>query len=59
MNSNLQKLMIWGGILVLLVLLFNVVNNPAQTRRGSEISYSEFLNHVESGAISEATRPTL
>ncbi len=55
MNSNLQKLMIWGGILVLLVLLFNVVNNPAQTRRGSEISYSEFLNHVESGAISEAT----
>lgn len=55
MNSNLQKLMIWGGILVLLVLLFNVVNNPAQTRRGTEISYSEFLNNVESGAISEAT----
>jgi len=55
MNSNLQKLLIWGGILVLLVLLFNVVNNPAQTRRGTEISYSEFLNHVDSGAINEAT----
>ncbi len=55
MNSNLQKLMIWGGILVLLVLLYNVVNNPTQARRGTEISYSEFLNNVDSGAISEAT----
>ncbi len=55
MNSNLQKLAIWVAILVLLAALFNLFNNPSQTRRGSEISYSEFLNAVESGSVSEAT----
>ncbi|NIO39641.1 MAG: hypothetical protein GTO41_05270, partial [Burkholderiales bacterium] len=39
-----QKLAIWVAILVLLAALFNLFNNPAQSQRGKEITYSEFLN---------------
>ena len=38
MNSNFQKLAIWVAILVLLAALFNLFNNPTQSRRGSEIT---------------------
>ena len=55
MNPNFQKLAIWIAILVLLAALFNLFNNPAQGRRGTEISYSEFLNAVDAGSVSEAT----
>ncbi len=55
MNSNFQKLAIWVAILVLLAALFNLFNNPAEPRRGNEISYSEFLNAVDAGNVSEAT----
>ncbi len=55
MNSNFQKLAIWVAILILLAALFNIFNSPTQSRRANEISYSEFLNAVDSGAISEAT----
>ena len=55
MNSNFQKLAIWVAILVLLAALFNLFNNPAQSRRGSEISYSEFLHAVDQGNVSDAT----
>jgi cell division protease FtsH len=55
MNSNFQKLAIWVAVLVLLAALFNLFNNPAQTRRGSEISYSEFLSAVDAGTVGEVT----
>jgi cell division protease FtsH len=56
MNSNFQKLAIWVAILVLLAALFNLFNNnTAQSRRGEEITYSEFLNAVEAGNVSDAT----
>ncbi len=55
MNSNFQKLAIWVAILVLLAALFNLFNNPTQSRRGAEISYSEFLSAVDSGNVSDAT----
>jgi cell division protease FtsH len=55
MNSNFQKLAIWVAILVLLAALFNLFNNPTQSRRGTEITYSEFLTAVDSGNISDAT----
>jgi len=56
MNSNLQKLAIWAAILVLLLALFNLFNNnTTQNRRGTEITYSEFLSAVEAGNVSEAT----
>ena len=53
MNSNLQKLAIWVAVLVLLAALFNLFNNPAQSRRADEIPYSEFLSNVETGQVSE------
>ncbi len=55
MNSNFQKLAIWVAILVLLAALFNLFNNPTQSRRGTDISYSEFLTAVDNGNVSDAT----
>jgi cell division protease FtsH len=55
MNSNFQKLAIWVAILVLLAALFNLFNNSTPSRRGNEITYSEFLTAVDAGNVSEAT----
>ncbi|MGH1418723.1 MAG: ATP-dependent zinc metalloprotease FtsH [Hyphomicrobiaceae bacterium] len=55
MNSNLQKLAIWVAILLMAAAVFNFVNNPEQGKRGNDITYSEFLNHVDAGKIKEAT----
>ena len=55
MNSNFQKLAIWVAILVLLAAIFNLFNNPAQSQRGKEITYSEFLNAVDEGKVAEVT----
>jgi cell division protease FtsH len=55
MNPNFQKLAIWVAVFVLLAALFNLFNNPSQGRRGSEISYSDFLNAVDAGTVSEVT----
>ena len=55
MNSNFQKLAIWVAILVLLAALFNLFNNPAQSQRGKEITYSEFLHAVDEGKVAEVT----
>ena len=55
MNPNFQKLAIWVAVFVLLAALFNLFNSPTQGRRGSEISYSDFLNAVESGSVQEVT----
>jgi cell division protease FtsH len=55
MNSNFQKLAIWVIILLLLVALFNLFQNPTQRGRGTEVNYTEFNNLVKKGAISEVT----
>ena len=55
MNSNFRNLAIWVVIGLLLMALFNLFQNPGQSRRGNEISYSEFLAGVESGNVSEVT----
>ena len=55
MNSNFRNLAIWVVIGLLLVALFNLFQNPGQSRRGNEISYSEFLAGVESGNVAEVT----
>ncbi len=49
MNSNFRNLAIWVVIVLLLVALFNLFQNPSQGRRGNEISYSEFLAGIEFG----------
>jgi cell division protease FtsH len=55
MNPNFQKLAIWVAVLVLLAALFNLFNSPTQTRRGNEITYSEFISAVDNGRVTEVT----
>jgi len=55
MNSNFRNLAIWVVIGLLLMALFNLFQNPGQSRRGNEISYSDFLAGVEAGNVSEVT----
>jgi cell division protease FtsH len=54
MNPNYQKLAIWAALFVLLLALYNLVSNPSQTRHANEIQYSEFLDAVDKGTITEA-----
>jgi cell division protease FtsH len=53
MNSHFRNFAIWVIIGLLLVALFNLFQNPAQSRRGNDVPYSEFLNAVENKTISE------
>jgi cell division protease FtsH len=55
MNSNFRNLAIWVVIGLLLMALFNLFQNPGQSRRGNEIPYSDFLAGVDSGNVSEVT----
>ena len=55
MNSNFRNFAIWVVIALALVALFNMFQNPSQTRRGSEISYSEFLDDVANKRIKDVT----
>ena len=54
MNPNYQKIAIWAALLVLLLALYNLVSNTGRAMHAEEISYSEFLDAVEKGTISEA-----
>ncbi len=53
MNSNFRNFAIWVFIALLLVALFNLFQNPTQTRGRNDIPYSEFLNAIEQRSISE------
>ncbi len=55
MNPNYQKLAIWAALFVLLLALYNLVSNPSTTRRTNEIQYSEFLDAVDKGNVTEAS----
>ena len=54
MNPNYQKIAIWAALLVLLLALHNLVSNTGRAIHAEDISYSEFLDAVEKGTISEA-----
>jgi cell division protease FtsH len=54
MNANYQKLAIWAALLVLLLALYNLVSNPVTARRANEVTYSEFLDAVEKGNVTDA-----
>ena len=55
MNAHFRNFAIWIVLLLLLVALFNLFQNPAQSRRANEIPYSEFMNAVELKSVSEVT----
>lgn len=51
MNNHMKNLVIWAIIFVLMVVLFNLFNQPPLPQ--DQPSYSEFLTLVESGAVAE------
>ena len=53
MNQNYQRIAIWAAMLVLVLALWNLANSTAQPRKGTDIAYSEFLEAVEKGTVSE------
>ena len=54
MNTNLRNFAIWVVIVLSIVALVNLFqSNQMSGRRASEISYSELLAGVDSGAITE------
>jgi len=55
MNSNFRNFAIWVFILLLLLALFNLFQNPSVRVRGNEISFSQLLTEVEGGSIQDVT----
>ncbi len=53
MNSNFRNFAIWVFIALLLVALFNLFQNPTQSRGRNDIPYSEFLNAIEQRSVAE------
>ncbi len=50
-----RNVIIWGGILILLVLLFNIFQSGNSTEKGSQINYSYFLEQTETGNVTDVT----
>jgi cell division protease FtsH len=55
MQSNFRNLAIWVVIALLLVALFNLFQNPNQSRGRNPLGYSEFLTAVENRSIQDMT----
>ena len=55
MNSNFRNFAIWVFILLLLLALFNLFQNPSVRVRGNEISFSQLLTDVEAGNVQDVT----
>jgi cell division protease FtsH len=55
MNQQFRNFAVWVIIALLLIALFNLFQNPVQNRSRNEISYSELLQGVEAGNVSEVT----
>ena len=53
MNTFYKNLSMWLVIGLTMILLFNLFNKPQQ--QAAEMSYSDFLTNVESGAVSQVT----
>ena len=55
MNSTFRNFAIWVIICLLLIALFNLFQSPGSRLRANEISYSDLLDEVEKGNVSEVT----
>ena len=51
MNNHMKNLVIWAIIFILMVVLFNLFNQPPVPR--DTPSYSEFLSMVDSGSVTQ------
>ena len=55
MNSNFRNFAIWIIIGLLLIALFNLIQNPSKRVRANEMSYSQFLSEVENKNVRSVT----
>jgi len=53
MNSNLRNFALWVIIVLLLLALFTLFQNPSTRTGSTEIAFSQFLNDVEQGRVRE------
>src|SRR5271166_2793912 len=51
MNANLRNFALWVIIVLLLLALFTLFQNPGQRTTSQEISFSELLNDVDQGRV--------
>ncbi|MCW5732116.1 MAG: ATP-dependent zinc metalloprotease FtsH, partial [Alphaproteobacteria bacterium] len=55
MNFSGRNLALWVIIALLLVALFNLFQGPATRGGGNSLAYSDFLNELEAGAVTDVT----
>ena len=55
MNPNFRNFALWVIILVLVLALFAIFQNPGQRSATQEISYSGLLAEVEAGRVADVT----
>jgi cell division protease FtsH len=51
MNANLRNFALWVIIVLLLLALFTLFQNPSQRTSSQDISFSQLLNEVEKGSV--------
>jgi cell division protease FtsH len=51
MNANLRNFALWVIIILLLLALFTLFNNPGQRATSTEISFSQLLTQVDAGQV--------
>src|SRR5690242_8709668 len=55
MNANLRNFALWVIIVLLLLALFTLFQNPGQRTTSTDISFSQLLNEVEQGRVRDVT----
>ena len=53
MNANLRNFALWVIIVLLLLALFTLFQNPGQRSSSQDISFSQLLNEVDQGRVRE------
>src|SRR5689334_25397968 len=51
MNANLRNFALWVIIVLFLLALFTLFQNPSQRASSHDISYSQFLTDVDTGKV--------
>ena len=51
MNANLRNFALWVIIVLLLLALFTLFQNPSQRAPSQDISFSQLLNEVDQGRV--------
>ena len=51
MNANLRNFALWVIIVLLLLALFTLFQNPGQRATAQDISFSQLLNEVDQGRV--------